>query len=259
MTGGRLAIESAVVGYGGAPVLSEFSLVIEKGESVAVWGRNGAGKTTLLRMISGLLKPRSGRVLLDDEDVTGLPPFAIVRRGIGHVPQGRRVIPGMTVLDNLKLGGFVLGANMLERQLAYIRELFPLVARWSTRKGGSLSGGEQQLLAVARAMMSQPRLLLLDEPLTGLAPVAQAMVLAALKRIQHERVSVLLVEQNVRQSLRIVGRGILLDQGQVVLRGSSAQMGDDPRIVDEYLGIGEGLNGATSPDDRAHQSAAGVP
>ncbi|MGH8324777.1 MAG: ABC transporter ATP-binding protein [Steroidobacteraceae bacterium] len=166
MTGGRLAIEKVAVGYGGAPVLADFSFSIASGESVGVWGRNGAGKTTLLRMISGLLKPRAGRVLLDGEDLTGLAPFAIVRRGISHVPQGRRIIPGMTVLDNLKLGGFVLDAGSLENRIATIHELFPLVRRWSARKGGSLSGGEQQLLAVARAMMAGPRVLLLDEPLT---------------------------------------------------------------------------------------------
>jgi branched-chain amino acid transport system ATP-binding protein len=239
MVEGHLAIENVVAGYGGAPVLEDVSLSVKKGEAVGVWGRNGAGKTTLLRMISGLLRPRAGRVLLDGAEVTGLPPFTMVRRGVGHVPEGRRVIPGMTVLDNLKLGGFILAATELERRLAYICDLFPLLREWFTRKAGTLSGGEQQLLALARAMMSNPRILLLDEPLTGLAPVIQARVLDALARIAGERVGILLVEQNLRQSLRVVSRGILIEQGRIVLQGTSSEMRDNPRIVEGYLGIGD--------------------
>jgi branched-chain amino acid transport system ATP-binding protein len=152
----------------------------------------------------------------------------------------------MSVLDNLKLGGFILAAGELERRLDYVRNLFPLVGSWLARRAGSLSGGEQQLLALARAMMSRPRILLLDEPLTGLAPVIQARVLEALMRIAGEHVGILLVEQNLRQSLRVVSRGILIEQGRIVLEGTNSEMRDDPRIVEGYLGIGD-RGAATRP------------
>lgn len=238
MSEGHLIVDGLTAGYGGAPVLEDVSLEVKSGEAVAVWGRNGAGKTTLLRALSGLLKLKSGRVLFDGADITGLPPFVIVRRGISHVPEGRRVIPGMIVLDNLKLGGYVLSAAALEKRLAYIYELFPRLKSWQRRKAGSLSGGEQQLLAIGRAMMSGPKLLLLDEPLTGLAPVIQIQVLQALRRVEAERVSVLLVEQNVNQSLRVVERGVLLEEGRIALEGSTEQIRGDPRIRRGYLGVG---------------------
>lgn len=237
---GHLVVDGVTAGYGGAAVLEDVSLEVGGGEAVAVWGRNGAGKTTLLRTISGLLRPRAGRVSLDGKDITGLPPHAIVRRGIGHVPEGRRIIPGMTVLDNLKLGGYVLSGPALEKRLTYIYELFPRLEAWQSRRAGSLSGGEQQLLAIGRAMMSGPRLLLLDEPLTGLAPVIQIQVLQALRRIEKEHVSVLLIEQNVHQSLRVVGRGLLLEQGRIVLEGPAEQLKGDLRIRQGYLGVGAG-------------------
>lgn len=239
-TEGHLIVDSISAGYGGAPVLEKVSFQVRSGESVAVWGRNGAGKTTLLRTLSGLLRPQTGRVMLDGQDITGFPPYAIVRRGMGHVPEGRRVIPGMTVLDNLKLGGYVLSGTELDKRLAYIYELFPRLGSWRTRRAGSLSGGEQQLLAIGRAMMSDPKLLLLDEPLTGLAPVVQIQVLQALRRIEQEQVSVLLVEQNVHQSLRVVGRGILLEQGRIALEGPTEKVRGDPRIQQGYLGAGAG-------------------
>jgi branched-chain amino acid transport system ATP-binding protein len=235
---GHLIVDGLTAGYGGAPVLEAVSLEVRSREAVAVWGRNGAGKTTLLRALSGLLRLQSGRVILDGADITGLPPFVIVRRGVSHVPEGRRVIPGMIVLDNLKLGGYVLSAAALEKRLAYIYELFPHLKSWQRRKAGSLSGGEQQLLAIGRAMMSGPKLLLLDEPLTGLAPVIQIQVLQALRRIEEERVSVLLVEQNVNQSLRVVDRGILLEDGRIALEGSTEEIRGDPRIRRGYLGVG---------------------
>jgi branched-chain amino acid transport system ATP-binding protein len=245
----HLIIKNITAGYGGAPVLEDVSLTVVSGDSVAVWGRNGAGKTTLLRVISGLLTAQSGRVVLNGEDITDLPPHMIVRRGISHVPEGRRVIPGMTVLDNLKLGGFVHAAAQLDRRLGYIYELFPHIASWSGRRAGSLSGGEQQLLAIARAMMASPKLLLLDEPLTGLAPVIQINVLQALRRIRQENVGVLLVEQNVHQSLRVINRGILLEQGRIALQGTKAELQGDRRIQEGYLGTGawQGLNLAVSP------------
>jgi branched-chain amino acid transport system ATP-binding protein len=236
----HLVVENITAGYGGAPVLEDVSLTLVSGDSVAVWGRNGAGKTTLLRAISGLLRPQTGRVVLNGEDITDLPPHAIVRRGISHVPEGRRIIPGMTVLDNLKLGAFVHAVAQLDRRLAYIYELFPHIASWSARRAGSLSGGEQQLLAIARAMMSGPRLLLLDEPLTGLAPVIQLKVLQALRRIMREHVGILLVEQNVHQSLRVINRGILLEQGRIALEGTKAELQGDRRIQEGYLGTGAG-------------------
>jgi branched-chain amino acid transport system ATP-binding protein len=227
-------------GYGGVSVLEDVSLSIELGECVAVWGRNGAGKTTLLRAISGLIRPSSGTIEVEGVRIDALPPHRIVRLGVSHVPEGRRIIPGMTVLDNLKLGGFVLGPRELIRRIDDICALFPDIKDWVTRRGGTLSGGQQQLLALARAMMSRPKLLLLDEPLTGLAPIIQSQVLQALRRIEQEGVSVLLVEQNVHQSIRVTSRAFLLEQGRIVLEGPTDMLRGDPRIQEGYLGIGIG-------------------
>ncbi|MBV9521560.1 MAG: ABC transporter ATP-binding protein [Alphaproteobacteria bacterium] len=237
---GHLVLDRVTAGYGGASVLKDVSLSVEVGECVAVWGRNGAGKTTLLRAISGLVRPSSGTIEVDGIRIDALAPYSIVRLGISHVPEGRRIIPSMTLLDNLKLGGFVPGAQEPGRRIDYIYELFPDIRDWGARRGGTLSGGQQQLLALARAMMSRPKLLLLDEPLTGLAPIIQFQVLQALRRIEQERVSVLLVEQNVHQSIRVTSRAFLLEQGRIVLEGATEMLKDDPRIQEGYLGIGIG-------------------
>jgi branched-chain amino acid transport system ATP-binding protein len=237
---GHLVLDRVTAGYGGVSVLEDVSLSIELGECVAVWGRNGAGKTTLLRAISGLIRPGSGTIEVEGVRIDALPPHRIVRLGVSHVPEGRRIIPGMTVLDNLKLGGFVLGPRDLIRRIDDIYALFPDIKDWVTRKGGTLSGGQQQLLALARAMMSRPKLLLLDEPLTGLAPIIQSQVLQALRRIEQQGVSVLLVEQNVHQSIRVTSRAFLLEQGRIVLEGPTDKLRGDPRIQEGYLGIGIG-------------------
>jgi branched-chain amino acid transport system ATP-binding protein len=237
---GHLVLDRVTAGYGGVSVLEDVSLSIELGECVAVWGRNGAGKTTLLRAISGLIRPRSGTIEVEGVRIDALPPHRIVRLGVSHVPEGRRIIPSMTVLDNLKLGGFVLGPRELIRRIDDICALFPDIKDWVTRRGGTLSGGQQQLLALARAMMSRPKLLLLDEPLTGLAPIIQSQVLQALRRIEQEGVSVLLVEQNVHQSIRVTSRAFLLEQGRIVLEGPTDMLRGDPRIQEGYLGIGIG-------------------
>lgn len=233
----HLQVEAVTAGYRGSAVLEAVSLEVGKGEVVGVFGRNGAGKTTLLRTISGFLKPRNGRVLMDGRPIGGLAPYAIVRHGIGHVPEGRRVIPGMTVLDNLKLGGFVLSGQALSATLDHVHELFPRLAEWSQRSAASLSGGEQQLLVIGRAMMSRPEVLMLDEPLTGLAPVIQNLVLQGLRRIGETGVGLLLVEQNVHQSLRLVHRGVLLERGRITLSGTAAALRADPRVQQGYLGI----------------------
>ncbi len=248
---GHLQVDDVTAGYRGAAVLEAVSLEVAKGEAVGVFGRNGAGKTTLLRTISGFLKPRAGRVMMNGRPIGGLPPYAIVRHGIGHVPEGRRVIPGMTVLDNLKLGGFVLSGQELSATLGHIHDLFPRLAAWSRRGAASLSGGEQQLLAIGRAMMSRPQVLMLDEPLTGLAPVIQNLVLQGLRRIADTGVGLLLVEQNVHQSLRLVDRGVLLEQGRIAFAGTAATLRDDPRVREFYLGI--------APETGAIQPAATPP
>jgi branched-chain amino acid transport system ATP-binding protein len=237
---GHLVLDRVTAGYGGVSVLEDVSLSIELGECVAVWGRNGAGKTTLLRAISGLIRPSSGTIEVEGVRIDALPPHRIVRLGVSHVPEGRRIIPSMTVLDNLKLGGFVLGPRELIRRIDDICALFPDIKDWVTRRGGTLSGGQQQLLALARAMMSRPKLLLLDEPLTGLAPIIQSQVLQALRRIEQEGVSVLLVEQNVHQSIRVTSRAFLLEQGRIILEGPTDMLRGDPRIQEGYLGIGIG-------------------
>ena len=226
-----LRVEGLSVSYGGVPALVGVDLAVEAGEVVALIGANGAGKTTLLRTVSGLLRPRRGRVLLDGEPLSGLPAEKVVARGVAHVPQGRRVFGRMTVQENLAVGAHLTGGGARDRVLA----LFPVLAERAGQQAGTLSGGEQQQLAFGRALMAEPRVLLLDEPTTGLAPRLAAALLDAVREVRAQGTAVLLVEQ-AEPALRTAGRGYVLETGRVVLQGPSGQLLADDGVRRAHLG-----------------------
>lgn len=235
----HLMVEQVVAGYsGGPPVLRGISLTVRRGEVVAVLGRNGAGKTTLLRTISGLLTRREGSISLDGADLHGRAPHEIARLGIGHVPEGRRVIPSMTVIDNLRLGGYLArGRSELNRRLNGVYEMLPMLADWGPRIAGTLSGGEQQLLSIARALMGEPTVILLDEPLTGLSPTARRTVTDVLAQISHANKAVVVVEQNLTEILPVADHALIIDDGRVPLEGSSSELMENPAVQEKYLGL----------------------
>lgn len=245
----ELQVEALVAGYASAPpVLQSISFRVATGEVLAVLGRNGAGKTTLLRCISGLMRPRSGSIAIGSEHLESLPAHMVAARGVAHVPEGRRVIAGMTVLDNLRLGGYLIRRRTeLERSLDEVMTLFPALKRWLGKRAGTLSGGQQQLLSIGRALMARPRVLLLDEPLTGLDPIFQREVVNALRDIRSGERAIVLVEQNARRSLDVADRGLVIDSGTVVLEGSADALRNDPRVQEGYLGISAGSQEGAAP------------
>jgi len=226
-----LRVERLHVSYGPVPALVDVGLEVAAGEVVALVGANGAGRTTLLRTVSGLLRPRSGRVLLDGELLTGLGPAAVVARGVGHVPQGRRVFGRMSVRENLLVGAHLTSGAAMDEVLA----LFPVLGERAGQAAGTLSGGEQQQLALGRALMTEPRVLLLDEPTTGLSPLAAADVLAAVRTVRDRGTAVLLVEQ-AEPALRAADRGVVLEAGRVVLSGPAADLLADDGVRRAHLG-----------------------
>ena len=220
----------------------DVSLRVGQGEIVALVGGNGAGKTTLLRVLSGLregyLKLTRGMVRFGGESLVGLDPADIVGRGIAHVPEGRHLFPGLTVRENLRLGGYLLRSRRQARELLErVLGLLPLLAERSRQLAGTLSGGEQQLLAIGRALMQRPSLFLLDEPSVGLAPRMVAVVFDLVARIRAGGVSVLLVEQNVRQALALADRGYVLENGRIVLDGRGVELVEHPKVKRAYLGL----------------------
>lgn len=235
---GHLDVDQIVAGYGGAAVLRGVSFAAHPGEVVAVLGRNGAGKTTLLRTISGLLTPRDGTISLDGVNLCGRPVHEIVRLGVGQVPEGRRVMPSMTVLDNLRLGAYLLRRRgQLAERLDEVLEVLPMLAGWRDRLAGTLSGGEQQLLAIGRALMGAPRVLLLDEPLTGLSPTARQLVLGVIRQIGGAERTVVIVEQNLGETLPIADRALLINEGRVSMEGSAHELLNDASVQEKYLGL----------------------
>jgi branched-chain amino acid transport system ATP-binding protein len=232
-----LRLDGIEAGYGDVLAVRGVSLTVEPGELVALIGSNGAGKTTTLRAVSGLLPCRRGAIELDGERIDGLTPAQIVARGIAHVPEGRQLFPGMTVLENLELGARTPAARRRRAEtLAGVFALFPRLAERRTQLAGSLSGGEQQMCAVGRALMACPRLLMLDEPSLGLAPVMVASIFDNLARINREGTTVLLVEQNVLAALRLSRRAYVLENGTVTLEGAREQLLADESIKRAYLG-----------------------
>ncbi len=230
-----LEILDVEAGYGKAQVLWGVSLTVGAGELVALLGANGAGKTTTLRVISGLCRPWRGQVRLNGVDLGPMSAASRARMGLGHVPEGRQLFPLMTVIENLRLGAAFLAMDRFEASLAWVFELFPRLAERRNQLAGTLSGGEQQMLAIARALMGQPRVLLVDEPSLGLAPNLAQEVLSVFESVRSRGVGVLLVEQNVALSLEVADRGYVLEHGRVVLEGSASILREDPAVQRAYL------------------------
>ena len=233
----RLEVQALETGYGKAQVLFGVDLEVEAGELVALLGANGAGKTTLLRALSGLLRPWKGSVLLGGKDLRGLSPARRARLGLGHVPEGRQLFPLMTVEENLRLGAAFLAPGRETEGYERVYALFPRLAERRRQLAGTLSGGEQQMLAIGRALMGFPRILLVDEPSLGLSPRLAEEVLLALKEVARGGVGVLLVEQNVALSLEVAERGYVLEHGRVVLEGPAQALAQDPRVREAYLSL----------------------
>jgi branched-chain amino acid transport system ATP-binding protein len=231
-----LQVEHVQVRYGSVPAIHDLSLSVDKGEIVTVLGANGAGKTTTLRMISGLHKPFSGRVIFEGEQIQNRPAHELVSMGLGHVPEGRRIFATMTVRENLEMGAFGRKGSFHE-EYEHIFTIFPVLGERRKQLGGTLSGGEQQMLAIGRALMAKPRLLLLDEPSLGLAPKIIASIFEIIGKIREEGVTVLLVEQNANQALRIADRGYVLENGEVRFEDAAATLLGDDRIRRAYLGL----------------------
>ena len=233
-----LSLSAVDAGYGGFQALFGVSLEVSAGEAVAVIGPNGAGKTTLMRVISGLVRPSSGTLTMEGADLRATPAHHILALGIAHVPENRRLFPRMTVEDNLRMGAFVAAARPKFRsRLDFVYSLFPRLSERRAQLAGTMSGGEQQMCAIARALMSQPKLLLLDEPSAGLAPVIVQQVFALVQRLRATGLTVLIVEQNVHQVLRIVDRAYLLEAGSIRSSGTAAELLASESVHQAYLGI----------------------
>ncbi len=228
------------VNYGEIEALRGVSFSVEEGSVVALLGSNGAGKSTTLRAISGLVAPRAGSILFDGQPIGGLSPREIVRRGVAHVPEGRRLFPGLTVRENIMLGASNGGASSAEirREADAMFDLFPDIRRFADSLGWTLSGGQQQMVSVARGLMAKPRLLLLDEPSLGLAPVIVQAVFRIIDEIHRRGATVLLVEQNARMALKSASYGYVLETGRLVFGGAPETLWSDERIRDAYLGAG---------------------
>jgi branched-chain amino acid transport system ATP-binding protein len=230
-----LQVENVEVRYGSVPAIHDLSLLVNEGEIVTVLGANGAGKTTTLRMISGLHRPYSGRVLFEGEEIQNRPAHEHVGRGLSHVPEGRRIFATMSVRENLDMGAFGRRGSYKD-DFDHIYSLFPVLGERQKQLGGTLSGGEQQMLAIGRALMARPRLLLLDEPSLGLAPMIIASIFQIIETIRAEGVTVMLVEQNANQALRIADRGYVLENGHVLYQDTASALLSDDRIRRAYLG-----------------------
>jgi branched-chain amino acid transport system ATP-binding protein len=233
-----LELQDVEVAYGDLPALRGVSLGVEEGETLSVVGANGAGKTTMLRAISGLLRPRAGRILLDGARLDQMPSHVIVARGVVQVPEGRKIFPGLTVRENLELGSYVAAARAHRRQsLERVLGLFPRLAERQRQAAGTMSGGEQQMLAIGRALMARPRILMLDEPSLGLAPIIVQEIFRIIAEINRLGTTVLLVEQNTRQALGLSRRGYVLENGRIALEGSGAELLGNEHVRRAYLGM----------------------
>ncbi len=241
-----LKIKKLIVQYGPLPALNEISLEVKKGETVSLLGPNGAGKTTLLLTLSGILKTTEGRILFEDEDITNLSPHKIVSKGIGHVPQGRHTFPTLSVIDNLMMGAYRhrKAKKEIEKDLEWIYQLLPLLQERTRQRAGTLSGGEQQMLSIGRALMGRPRLLLLDEPSLGLAPRLMDEVFTLFREMNRMDLTLFIVEQEVLLSLSISSRGYLLRNGRVIKEGLASALMESREI--KALCLGEGIDRSLS-------------
>ncbi|WP_068324931.1 ABC transporter ATP-binding protein [Janibacter terrae] len=234
-----MSITGLSAGYGAGNVLHSVDITAPAGELTVILGANGSGKSTLFRTVSGILRPTSGRVEFDGEETTRARPATIVRRGLAHCPEGRHLFPRMSVEKNLTLGAYVgrRDRKRVRELLARTYDLFPVLRDKSHQNAGSLSGGQQQMVAIGRALMSDPKMLILDEPSMGLAPLITQQVFDAIVGINREGIGVLLAEQNARSALRIATTGYVLAEGRVVLSGPAADLADDPAVQQAYLGV----------------------
>ena len=234
-----LKIQNIQTYYGNIQALKDVSIEIKEGEIVTLIGANGAGKTTTLMSICGLTPPRSGQILLDGDPITGVSPEKIVQQGIVQVPEGRRIFPEMTVLENLEMGAFLRkNKRLIQQDLNYVMTLFPILEKRKSQLGGTLSGGEQQMLAISRALMARPRVLLLDEPSLGLAPLIIKQIFDIIKQINKEsNTTIFLVEQNANQALKLADRGYVMENGRITLVDSADSLLANDDVRKAYLGM----------------------
>ena len=234
-----LRLENVKSGYGNILAVKGISLEINEGEIITLIGANGAGKSTILMTISGIVKSREGKILLYDEEIQALDSDLIVKKGVCQVPEGRHIFPQLTVSENLDMGAFLRNdTEQIKKDLDYVFSLFPILAERRNQDGGTLSGGEQQMLAMSRALMARPQLMLLDEPSMGLAPLIIKQIFEIIKKINEEsNTTIFLVEQNANQALQIAHRGYVLENGKITLSGSAESLMQNPEIQKAYLGI----------------------
>lgn len=231
-----LRIERLVAGYGNINALKKIDIAVPEGSIVSLIGANGAGKTTTMKSIMGLVQPWEGRILFQGQNIASLPVHKVVERGISLVPEGRNILCQMTVLENLEMGAYQRSDNSIQDDIQKIFKRFPILEERKEQLGGTLSGGQQQMLAIGRALMARPKLLLLDEPSMGLAPLVVADIFEVIREINAEGTTVLLVEQNVRQAIKIAHYAYVMETGRIVLHGQAADIANDPRVLEAYLG-----------------------
>jgi len=222
--------------YGPVEALKGVDIEVERGEIVCLIGNNGAGKSTILMAISGIVSPRSGDIIFENENIKGIPPHGIVGKGISQAPEGRRIFPKLTVGENLEMGAYTVGVRQRAGRIEKVFELFPVLKERHKQMGGTLSGGEQQMLAIGRALMSGPKLLLLDEPSLGLAPIIVSRIFKTVREINKEGVTILLVEQNARAALKLSHRGYVLENGGIALQGMGEDLLHNEQVRRAYLG-----------------------
>lgn len=233
-----LKLSGVSAGYGSVPAISDVSIAIGEGEAVGLLGANGAGKSTTLRAISGLLRPKAGTITFLGTNIASLPAYKVTELGIAHVPEGRQVFPELTVKENLEIGAYIPSAKASRaRTLELVFTIFPVLAERRKQLAGTMSGGEQQMLAVGRGLMLRPRLLMLDEPSLGLAPVVTDVTFEKIQEIHAMGTAILLVEQNVSRALSLVQRAYVLESGRVIMRGTSTELANNKQVRAAYLGI----------------------
>ena len=247
-----LELKSVAIGYGRHRVLEDINLTLERGEIVTLLGANGAGKSTLAKAVSGLLRPQAGHILLEAEPIEALSPAERLRLGIAHVPEGRQIFAGMTVAENLELGAYAVPASDHAAQLETVWALFPVLHERMKDIAGNFSGGQQQMLAIARGLMAKPKILLLDEPSLGVAPLLVAEIFRLIVALREQGITILLAEQNARQALSIADRGYVFENGRIALSGAAKDLLNSPEIAERYLG----MSGATEASDAAGAALA---
>lgn len=247
-----LELKSVTVGYGSHAVLHDIDLTLERGEIVTLLGANGAGKSTLAKAISGLLRPQAGSIVFENEPIEALPPAGRLRRGIAHVPEGRQIFGGMSVAENLALGAYAVSEADHAERLETVWALFPVLRERMNDLAGNFSGGQQQMLAIARGLMSRPKVLVLDEPSLGIAPLLVADIFRLIERLRAQGVTILLAEQNARAALSIADRGYVFEQGRIALAGGARDLLNSPEVAARYLGVG----GPAAATDKAEIALA---